>query len=69
MHFHRPFRLDQQWLCHVMHAPSASGARGYALGEFYNEDGVLVASSCQEGLIRVRQGDRGSGGAPKEKSG
>ena len=51
MHFHRPFRADE-WLCHVMTSPSATGARGFSRGEFYSESGVLVASSAQEGLIR-----------------
>ena len=51
MHFHRPFRADE-WLCHVMISPSASGARGFARGEFYTEAGVLVASTAQEGLMR-----------------
>jgi acyl-CoA thioesterase-2 len=54
MHFHRPFRLDEQWLCHAITSPTASGARGYSLGEFWSEQGALVASTAQEGLIRLR---------------
>ena len=45
------FRCDE-WLCHVMESPAASGARGFALGEIWSEAGVLVASTSQEGLIR-----------------
>ena len=54
LHFHQPFRLDQQWLCLSSHSPVAFGARSYCLGEIYREDGVLVASSAQEGLTRLR---------------
>lgn len=52
MWFHRPFRADE-WLLHSMHSPSASGARGLACGRFFSADGRLVASTAQEGLIRI----------------
>ncbi|MGM3174968.1 acyl-CoA thioesterase II [Dickeya lacustris] len=51
MWFHRPFRLDD-WLLYCVESPSASGARGFVRGHFYTRDGVLVASSVQEGVIR-----------------
>lgn len=54
VHVHREFRLDQQWLCHATHSPVSSGGRGYCLGQFWNEQGELVASTAQEGLIRMR---------------
>ena len=54
LHFHQPFALDRQWLCHVVHSPVASGGRGFALGQVWTEGGVLVASTAQEGLIRPR---------------
>jgi len=54
MWFHRPARVDQ-WLLFDLQSPSASGARGLALGRVYTEDGVLVASLAQEGLIRLRR--------------
>ena len=50
--FHRDVRVDD-WLLYSMDGPNASGARGFARGQFFTEDGVLVASSTQEGLIRV----------------
>ncbi len=50
--FHREFRIDD-WLLYAMESPSASGARGYARGQFFRQDGTLVASTTQEGLIRV----------------
>jgi acyl-CoA thioesterase-2 len=57
--FHRPFRLDD-WLLYVIDSPSASGARGLARGQFFTQDGVLVASTAQEGLIRKRATGTGS---------
>jgi acyl-CoA thioesterase II len=51
--FHRPFRADQ-WLLYDQVSPSASGARGLALGRVFTQDGRLVASVAQEGLIRPR---------------
>jgi acyl-CoA thioesterase-2 len=51
MWFHRPFRADR-WLLYAQDSPSASGALGLARGEVYTEDGTLVVSVVQEGLIR-----------------
>jgi acyl-CoA thioesterase-2 len=52
MWFHRPFRLDE-WLLYSMASPNASGARGLARGRFFATDGRLVASTAQEGLVRL----------------
>ncbi|HET6585280.1 MAG TPA: acyl-CoA thioesterase II [Nannocystaceae bacterium] len=49
--FHRPFRMDE-WLLYAIDSPSASGARGLSRGQFFTQDGRLVASVAQEGLIR-----------------
>jgi acyl-CoA thioesterase-2 len=51
--FHRPFRVDE-WLLHVMHSPTAAGSRGLVFGRVYTRDGVLVATTAQEGLTRKR---------------
>ena len=51
MWFHRSFRLDD-WLLYSMDSPSASGARGFARGSFFDRSGRLVASTAQEGLTR-----------------
>lgn len=51
--FHRPFRADEWWL-YDQWSPSASGARGLALGRIFTQDGTLVATVAQEGLIRPR---------------
>jgi acyl-CoA thioesterase II len=53
MWFHQPFRVDE-WLLYSIESPSASGARGLARGSIYTQDGRLVASVAQEGLIRQR---------------
>lgn len=53
MWFHENFRADQ-WLLFVIDSPKASNARGLNRGSFFNEEGVLVASVAQEGLIRKR---------------
>jgi acyl-CoA thioesterase II len=52
MWFHRPARVDE-WLLYVQSSPSASGARGMGLGQLFSRDGVLVASTAQEGMMRV----------------
>lgn len=53
MWFHRDFRLDD-WLLYAIDSPSAQGARGLVRGQFFNRDGVLVASTIQEGVMRER---------------
>lgn len=50
--FHRDFRIDE-WLLYSMDSPNASGARGFARGQLFTRDGSLVASTSQEGLVRV----------------
>ena len=52
--FHRPARVDD-WLLYSLDSPSSSGARGFARGSFYSRNGTLVASTAQEGLIRLVQ--------------
>jgi acyl-CoA thioesterase-2 len=53
MWFHRPFRADEWWL-YDQWSPSASGARGLSLARVFTQDGTLVATVAQEGLIRMR---------------
>ena len=50
--FHRPFRADD-WLLYSIDSPSAQGSRGLARGLIYDRAGRLVASTAQEGMIRV----------------
>jgi len=50
--FHGEVRMDE-WLLYAMDSPNSSGARGLARGQLFTEDGRLVASTTQEGLMRV----------------
>ena len=52
--FHGNLRADE-WLLYAMDSPWAGNARGFSRGNIYNQAGQLVASSCQEGLIRHRK--------------
>lgn len=56
--YHRPYKADE-WHVYVQDSPSSSAARGFARGAIYNEAGVLVASSAQEGLIRMTEKQQG----------
>ncbi|MDX1515911.1 MAG: acyl-CoA thioesterase II [Woeseiaceae bacterium] len=50
--FHRALRVDE-WLLYAIDSPNASGARGFSRGQLFTQDGTLVASAVQEGLVRV----------------
>lgn len=52
MWFHHPAPVDQ-WLLYALDSPSAAGARGYNRGSIFTEDGILIASTMQEGLMRL----------------
>jgi len=52
MWFHDSFRMDE-WLLYSTDSPAAGGARGFCRGSVYTQDGRLVASVAQEGLMRV----------------
>jgi acyl-CoA thioesterase-2 len=53
MWFHRPHQLDG-WLLYTQDSPSTQGGRGFTRGSIYAEDGTLIASVAQEGLIRLK---------------
>ena len=57
MWFHDDLRADA-WLLHSIESPRAARGRGLVRGRVFSRDGRLVASSAQEGLIRM--------GAPRE---
>jgi acyl-CoA thioesterase II len=56
MWFHRSVRVDD-WLLYATDSPSASQARGFARGSIFSRDGRLVASTAQEGLMRIVQAE------------
>lgn len=51
--FHRPFDFSD-WLLFVSESLSVAGGRGLSRGSFYTREGVLVASTAQEGVMRKR---------------
>lgn len=53
MWWHRPARADE-WLLFVQDAPTAQAGRGLTGMWVFAEDGRLVASASQEGMLRVR---------------
>ena len=57
MWFHHDVKMDD-WILYALDSPAASNSRGFNRGNFFNQEGKLVASVVQEGLIRYR--------APKE---
>jgi acyl-CoA thioesterase-2 len=56
MWFHRPARADD-WLLYDQQSPSATHARGLAVGSLFDRAGDLAVTVVQEGLIRFRRRD------------
>ena len=52
MWFHRTCEINQ-WLLYAIDSPSTSAGRGYTRGNIFSEDGTLIASTVQEGLMRL----------------
>lgn len=52
--FHRDFRVDD-WLFYECRSQSTGNSRGLAFGKIYDESGTLVASTSQEGLVRLKR--------------
>ena len=52
MWFHRPAKVDE-WMLYVQESPSAQGGRGLSLGRIFSQDGRLLATVAQEGMVRV----------------
>jgi acyl-CoA thioesterase-2 len=51
---HAPFRADE-WLLLVTDVQGVGGARGLGRGQFFTQDGTLVATCMQESLQRLLQ--------------
>jgi len=52
MWFHGDIRVDK-WVYYYMDSPRSMRARDFNRGSFYTKDGSLIASTAQEGLIRL----------------
>lgn len=57
VYFHRPAKFDG-WNLHSMTSPSMSGTLGYATGSIFDTHGLLVASTVQQGLVRMKAAPR-----------
>ena len=53
MYFHKPFRVDE-WILYDMDATVSASSRGLNFGRMW-QNGELVCSTTQEGLIRIRE--------------
>ena len=53
MYFHKPFRVDE-WMLYDMDATVSASSRGLNFGRMW-QNGELVCSTTQEGLIRIRE--------------
>ena len=53
MWFHGEIRVDE-WFVFVMDTPWTGGDRGLCRGSIYRQDGTLIATAVQEGLVRYR---------------
>ena len=53
MWFHRPVRADD-WILYTQHSPSATSGRGLGIGYMFSRDGRLLATTAQEGMVRVK---------------
>jgi len=54
MWFHRDFRWND-WVLYAIDSPSSSNARGFTRGNVFSQDGKLIASVVQEGLMRPKR--------------
>ena len=52
MWWHRPGRVDE-WMLYLQESPTAIGGRGLATARIYSQNGTLMATVAQEGMIRV----------------
>ena len=52
--FHQRFRADD-WLLYVQDSPRSGAGRAFCRGTLFTRDGLLVASTAQEGLVRERK--------------
>ena len=56
MWFHSEIRVNQ-WIYYHIDSPRSTRARDLGRGSFYTQSGELIASTAQEGLIRIVERD------------
>ena len=54
MWFHKPFDFNQ-WLLYSMESPFADNARALVRGQVFNQQGELIATTMQEGVVRNKK--------------
>ncbi|KAJ5263920.1 Acyl-CoA thioesterase [Penicillium angulare] len=56
IYFHNPraFRSDE-WMLHEMESPWAGEGRGLAIQKIWSQNGTLIATCTQEGVVRLKQ--------------
>jgi len=54
--FHKPVQMNE-WHLYAMESPYSGNARGLVNGKIFNKQGELVASTAQEGLLRLIDGE------------
>lgn len=52
MWFHRDARVDQ-WLLYAFDSPITVDGRGFSRGQIFTRQGDLIASTAQEGVVRI----------------
>ncbi|KAG1472568.1 hypothetical protein G6F56_001457 [Rhizopus delemar] len=55
--FYTPTRADE-WLLYDKSSPRSYNGRGTSFGRIYNQDGILVATTAQEGVIRLSEKEK-----------
>lgn len=55
MWFHKPVNFNE-WLLYVAESPFSGNSRGIVKGQIFNQQGELIASTMQEGLMRKIDG-------------
>jgi acyl-CoA thioesterase II len=53
--FHRAALRPDAWLLFAQESPSTHNHRGFARGQVFDENGRLLASTAQEGLMRIKK--------------
>jgi acyl-CoA thioesterase-2 len=54
MWWHRRVRVDE-WMLYVQESPASQGGRGLGYGRIFSQDGTLLATVAQEGMVRVKE--------------